>query len=358
MATDSTVEFRLAGPDDVAAVGPLLLDLGGASFPERFTGKTISDFCRWKYFGNPSGNALVGAAVASGRIVSLVVATPKRVQVGSDLHLAFELGDFITAPEYRKQGMFSQLIELVCAEAQQRSGSFAYVRPNEISFPILVSRLSFVEIHNIADRRYFLPSLVIHRKLGIPSDLTRASGVDGIMRKLVLPSSSASITVMPVDRFGHESDDLWERMRGKYEFSLARTSSYLNWRYVDSPTRYLLWVAYRSGQVAGYLVGFISDSELRGHIVDLFCDPKDVATAAALVRTSMEAMLESGVHAISTWVLPGKEESACGRTLTHAFPRVGRPLLHFVMRFLDAGLDESRLPASGWRLASGDFDGI
>src|SRR5271166_2827953 len=76
MATDSTVEFRLAGPDDVAAVGPLLLDLGGASFPERFTGKTVSDFCRWKYFGNPSGNALVGAAVASGRIVSLVAATP------------------------------------------------------------------------------------------------------------------------------------------------------------------------------------------------------------------------------------------------------------------------------------------
>ena len=358
MVTDSTVEFRLASPDDVAGVGPLLLDLGGASFPERFTGKTVSDFCRWKYYGNPGGSALVGAAVASGRIVSLVAATPKRVQVGSNVHLAFELGDFITAPEHRKQGMFSQLIELVCAEARQRSGSFVYVRPNEISFPILVSRLSFVEINNIAGRRYFLPSLVIRRKLGIPSALTQASGVDGIMRKLILPSLSASIMVMLVDRFGREVDDLWERTRGAYEFSLARTSSYLNWRYVESPTRYLLWVAYRNGQVAGYLVGFISHSESMGHIVDLFCDPKDVATAATLVRTGMEAMLESGVHAISTWVLSAKDESACARILTHAFPRVGRPLLHFVMRFLDASLDESRLPANGLRLALGDFDGI
>ena len=358
MLTDSTVEFRLASPDDVAAVGPLLLDLGGASFPERFTGKTVSDFCRWKYFANPSGNALVGAAVASGRIVSLVAATPNRVQVGTDIHLAFELGDFITAREHRKQGMFSQLIELVCAEARRRGGSFVYVRPNEISFPILVARLSFVEINNIAERRYFLPSLVIHRKLGIPSALARALGVDGIMRKLVLPSSSASITVVPIDRFGHEVDDHWERMRGAYEFSLARTSSYLNWRYADSPTRYLLWVAYRRDQVVGYLVGFISKSESRGSIVDLFCDPKDVATAATLVRTGMETMLESGVHAISTWVLPARDESACARILTHAFPRVGRPLLHFVMRFLDASLEESRLPANGWRLALGDFDGI
>jgi GNAT superfamily N-acetyltransferase len=358
MVCNSTVEFRLAGADDMAGLGPLLLDLGGPSYPDRFTGTTVSEFCRWKYRGNPSGNALVGVAVASGRIVSIVTGTPKNVQVGPAIYLAFELGDFITDPEYRKQGMFSKLIELVCAEARQRGASFVYVRPNENSFPILAAQLSFAEVHNIAERRYFLPSLVIHRKFGIPPGLVRALGADWIMRKLVLPSSSSSVTVTPVDRFGHELDELWERIHLGYAFSLERTSSYLNWRYSDSPTKYLLWVADRNGQVAGYLVGFVSDFESMGYIVDLFCDPNDTATAATLVKTGMEAMLNSGVRAISTWVLPTREESACWRILTRAFPRVGEPRLHFVMRFLDATLDESRLPSSGWRWATGDCDGI
>jgi len=187
MVTDSAVQLRLASLDDMLGVGLLLLDLGGPDFSERFTGRSVSDFYRWKYFGNPSGNAVVGVAVASGRIISIVAGTPKRVQVGPEVLLAFELGDFITAPEYRKQGLFSKLIELVCAEARKKGGSFAYVRPNDISFPILASRLSFAEIHKITERRYFLPSIVIHRKIGIPPSLMRASGVDRMMRRLVLP---------------------------------------------------------------------------------------------------------------------------------------------------------------------------
>ena len=74
-----TVDIRLATRDDLAGIGRLLPTLGGPSFPERFPQSTISEFCDWKYFQNPSGKALVGVASVGADLVSIVAATPKRI---------------------------------------------------------------------------------------------------------------------------------------------------------------------------------------------------------------------------------------------------------------------------------------
>jgi predicted N-acetyltransferase YhbS len=76
----------------------------------------------------------VGVALDGDRVVSIVAGTPKRVRVGSEEVLAFELGDFITAADHRKRGLFSALIDLVCEAARERGASFAFVRPNDVSF--------------------------------------------------------------------------------------------------------------------------------------------------------------------------------------------------------------------------------
>src|SRR4030095_4936610 len=128
-----------------------------------FPGATVADFCRWKYFANPMGDAAVGIAESGGRVVSLVAATPKLIQIGSEILTAFELGDFITAMDFRKRGLFSELINLTCNEAMQRKAAFAYVRPNSVSFPILAKNLSFLEVGQINVREYFVPRRLMHR---------------------------------------------------------------------------------------------------------------------------------------------------------------------------------------------------
>src|SRR5690349_24349995 len=105
---------------------PLLFELGGEAFADRVGAATGVDFCRWKYFENPAGNAVVGIALDSENIVSIVAAVPKKLQIGSQIQLSFEMGDFITAEAYRRQGLFSRLIELVSQEATERGGSLAY----------------------------------------------------------------------------------------------------------------------------------------------------------------------------------------------------------------------------------------
>lgn len=358
MAIDTSVEMRLACPEDLEEIGRQLPDVAGPFFSERFPGQTATDFCRWKYFTNPIGEAAIGVAVKGTRVISVVAATPKTIQVNSQSVLAFELGDFITDRQHRKKGLFSGLIQLVCNEALERGAGFVYVRPNEISFPILKKALSFVEAQKLDARRYVVPSGLIHRKLGLSPRVGRVLGVDQIARRLVLPAVNGSVNIQSLTRFAAEMDGFWDRVRGAYSFALARDFKYLNWRYVDCPTPYQLWIARRGAGTAGYVVCFVSRGERIGHIVDLFTEPGDKEAAGALLRVAMDAMLAHGVQSVHTWTVKTGAISAGTRLLRRACPLVYKPYLHVAMRFLDKRLTVGQLPSTGWHLTAGDFDGI
>jgi hypothetical protein len=358
MTVDAAVELRLARDEDVERIGLLLPDLAGPHFSERFPGTTAAAFCRWKYFTNPAGDAAVGVALSGDRVVSMAAAVPKLIQIDGERLMALELGDFITATDYRNRGLFSRVIELIFAEALRRTAAFAYVRPNALSFPILVKHHSFAEVRRIELRRYAVPSKLIHRRIGAPIGLLRRAGIDRAALSLLAPSPSRSITVRKTERFDAAMDQFWEKVRLRYSFSLVRDSRYLNWRYVDCPTPYLLWTAYRGREIAGYLAGFLSGSEGIGHLVDLFTDPKDADVSAALVREALEAMLGAGAHSAYTWTLQSGAESVAARTLRHACPLKSRNHLHLAMRFSGGRLDGSSLPPEGWQFAMGDFDGV
>jgi len=358
MATCTGVPIRLAIPDDLEEIGRLLPQVAGPQFPERFPNRTVAEFCQWKYFTNPAGDAAVGVAVDGQRVVSLVAGVPKRVKLGSDVVVAFELGDFITDPAYRKRGLFSSLIQMVCEESARRGAALAYVRPNESSFRILTPGLDFIEAQKIDERRHIVPSGLIQRKTGLPPVVPRALGMDWLARNFMLPSSPASVSVEGATRFGEDMDTLWQRAREHYSLSLVRDSSYLNWRYVDCPTPYQIWIAHQNARPAGYVVAFASPTEPIAYLVDLFTLPDDTEAAAGLLRTAMDALLADGAQLVYTWTLRSSASSAGHRLLRRACSAAVRPHLHLAMRFLNNGVDASQLPSERWQLAAGDFDGI
>ena len=352
------VPTRLAGSDDLEQIGRLLPLVAGPQFPERYPGRTVTEFCHWKYFTNPAGEAAVGVAVDGAKIVSLAAGVPKRVTLGNDTVVGYELGDFITDPAYRKRGLFSAVINLVCEEAARRGAAFAYVRPNESSFRILTPGLNFIEARKIDERRYLVPSGLVHRKTGLPAALPRALGLDWLATKFLLPSRPASVKVERTTRFGAENDILWQSAREQYAFTLSRDTSYMNWRYVDGPTPYQIWIAHRDAHPVGYVVAFASSSEPIAYVIDLFTLPQDSDAASALLRTAVDSLLADGVQVVYTWTVQSSASSAGHRLLKRACAAPVRPHLHLAMRFLGDRLDASRLPADGWQLTAGDFDGI
>lgn len=352
------VEIRLAEPKDVSRIAAFLVPLGGRWFEERFPGKTPQDFYHWKYFRNPLGNAIVGVATAGNSIVSAVAATPKRIWLSGKIILAYELGDFLTDGNYRKQGLFSKLIELVCCEAATRGASLTYVRPNDVSFPILAGKLSFSEAQRMDGRRFGIPSHTLSRKTGIPASLIRLSGVDMLLRSRCIPrlKGGGGVTVVSTNRFGEEADHLWARASAGYDFAVVRDSGYLNWRFSDCPTPYKIWCALRNSQIAGFLVASANRATPTAAILDLFTESNDVEAVRELLATGMSSLLSSGIQLVSTWTLQGSAESAAHGLLRRAFPFRTKPYLHLAFRILRSEL-ALPLPSQKWHFTLGDSDG-
>ncbi len=351
-------EVRLAGPMDLAQIAQFLIPLGGELFGERFPDGTVQDFYRWKYFGNPLGDAIVGIATAAGSVVSVVAAAPKRIWLSGKVVRAYELGDFLTHENYRGRGLFSQLIELVCREAVARGSSLVYVRPNDVSFPILAAKLSFQEAQRIDARRFLIPSHTISRKTGIPAGLLRLSGMDWLLKSRCIPRSpEGAVTVVPVERFGEETDQLWQSAAPGYDFALVRDSNYLNWRYSDCPTPYKIWLALRNGQTAGFLVTSAARTVPRAAIVDLFTESSDGEAVRALLATGMGSLLNRGVQSISTWTLQGSVQSAAHQWLQRAFPFRQKRHLHLAFRVQLPQEITLPLPSRKWHFTLGDSDG-
>jgi GNAT superfamily N-acetyltransferase len=354
----SAAEVRLAGVGDLHQIAEFLLPLGGPSFADRFPGGTPQDFYRWKYFGNPLGDAIVAIATAGDSVVSVVAASPKRLCLSGTMVAAYELGDFLTADSHRGQGLFSRLIELTCHEAGMRGARLVYVRPNDIAFSILAGKLSFIEARRMDARRYVVPSYALSSKTRIAPAFFRATGMDGFLRNYCIPPFRADgLSVVATERFGEDADKLWSKAGESYAFAVVRDSRYLNWRFADCPTPYKMWRAIRSGNTVGFLVISKDRENTLGKIIDLFTEKNDMEAARALLSTGMTNMLENGIREVSTWTLQGDAESAAQGLLRRALPFRRKRHLHLAFRIL-AGQEVSLpLTSKNWHFTVGDSDG-
>ena len=169
------------------------------------------------------------------------------------------------------------------------------------------------------------------------------------------------MTVVPVERFGEETDQLWQRASAGYDFALMRDSSYLNWRFSDCPTRYKIWLALRNGQAVGFLVTSASRAVPTAAIVDLFTESSDGEAVRALLATGMGSLLNSGVQLISTWTLQGSPHvsalPAAHQLLQRALPFRKTPHLHLAIRVLRPQEITLPLASQKWHFTLGDSDG-
>ena len=356
-ASPASVEFRLAGREDLAPIGLFLRELGGPYFNEkRFPGKSARDYYEWKYFGNRMGNAAVGIAIADERVVGLVAAMIKPLQVGERRLIAYELGDFLTAREFRQRGLFSRLIEMVCDETKARGASLVYVQPNDISFPIL-SKLGFAEFQQIHQRSYTVPSRLVARRLNVSPKLISWTHLDDLTRYVAAPPGNSSVQVERITRFDAETDRIWQNARNGYSFLVVRESEFLNWRYADSPTPFQIWVARRGAEPVGFLVGFAAVDEKIGEIVDLFTAAGERTAARALIHHAFYEFHSQDMRAILAYTIVDSPRSMVGELLRRACPLVRQSPLHFAIRSFDTTVT-TQMTGAEWHLSPGDFDGV
>ena len=355
---------------EVAEVSDICLRLGDAAdhpgvcrLAEAVYGLPRSlDSVRWLYQMNPAGPCRLWLAEdkKTRDIVAVRPVFPWRMRVGDQELLVAQAGDAMTHPDFRGRGIFGALVQAAWSELRDQGLPFSFSFSNAGSLSvykkITVGDGPRAGTHEVLrfQRMVYPLSLRLMRE--------RVRGLGPLIRGLDLANRAVQrrhlalpphLSVFPVQRFGEEFDDLWARSAAYPGVLTVRDSRYLNWRFIDTPTRGFQVLGLRSrGDLIGY-VAFEIDAQGNGWIADLF-GPAERDIVAALLRASLGAMLERGSLKASIWV--ARENRVF--TLLRSFGFLPRddcfPMAVHV--YHDGAEAETALEAARWWAWYGDRD--
>jgi GNAT superfamily N-acetyltransferase len=270
----------------------------------------------WQFIENPFGSresddVPVWIAVDGDRVIGQIAVQKALLQVeGRALEVGWAV-DIMILPSHRGAGIGHRLQDAVTSEVDillaltMAEGSRRLAeRQGCLTLPKVHQLTRWVRLDAVGVRRFLLLRTAHHRWANVTARVScRVFQFHRLFPRVVNPllrwrdirtrslRRPRSTSIIEVDRFGSEIDELWERTREDYPVIFPRDAQFLNWRFVDCPEpRYRCFVAQRGGRAVGYVVlRHAEPVELpNGIIVDLYAPRRDEQTVDDLVRHSLD----------------------------------------------------------------------
>jgi hypothetical protein len=195
-------------------------------YQKTFGHEVNKTYCDWKFLNNPFGEAFGFAAWDSDKLIGFVSVWPLRFCFDGEDIIACSGGDTMVDIEYRKQGLFTRLTQILLEEMNKRGWLFRYSAPGTMSYPGYIRKLNHRLIDILPYRVKFHPGRMIYKKLFN----TPNKKIDNHFS-----CSYHDLTVRTLDKFDDAFDQLWEDTKSQFRLSVQRSSRFLNWRYCQHP---------------------------------------------------------------------------------------------------------------------------
>jgi GNAT superfamily N-acetyltransferase len=301
---------RKASRSDRPAIARFIEDAYGARAQYKATPRWT-----WQFIDNPFGRRQgdevpVWLAVDGDRVVGQIAVQKALLQVEGKTFEAGWAVDIMILPSHRGAGIGHRLhnavasnVDILMALAMAQASRRMAVRQGRVALAEVHQLTRWVRLDAVSVRRYLLLRTAHHHWAHVTARLScsvfqfhrffpRLANPllrlrDFVKRPL---RGRGATSIVEVDSFGPEIDELWERTRGDYPVIFPRDARFLNWRFVDCPEpRYRRFVAERAGRAVGYVVLRRAEPvELpQGIIVDLYASRRDAETIDELVRHSL-----------------------------------------------------------------------
>ncbi len=267
---------------------PAMLALLQASLDGLRDPDVIEGWYRWSHVDAPEGppDTVVATHGERGEVIGCGSAYPRRVQVGEIEMLAGIPADFAVGRAHRLGGAALQIQRALIGGPAPYAFFFGF--PNKSALPVLrrvgyrslVTMAGWVKPLSVGHTvRRYVRAGGLSRALTAPLDFLLAA------RDALRPGRWRRARGEFVARADVRFDRLWARARRHYPVAGARTSAYLNWRYVDCVThRYRLFcLRDRDGaELAGYVVCEMKDG--KAFVADLFALDMQATARNLLLR--------------------------------------------------------------------------
>jgi hypothetical protein len=161
--------------------------------------------------------------------------------------------------------------------------------------------------------------------------------------------------LLAVSEFDDRIDALWEEAAAQFDFILARTRDFLNWRYCDlRGGTFRVVLAEQDGRILGYAVERCSHG--KGYIADLFALPGRLDVVSSLVRTALADIREAGIDEVECWLASRHEYFNTLAAAGFSAIKTTKDLTYRPLRAAEQELSFLRDPQSKVHFMAGDTD--
>ncbi len=236
-------------------------------------------YWRWRFAESPYGKGIMKLMLDEGKLIGHYAIVPVDLQIGNRVVKdAFSLNT-MTHPDHEGQGIFTYLAKQAYEVCRQEGFGLVYGFPNGNSYYGFTRKLGWTGFGRI-----FTWQKNLRNSTGtIPND----------------------VSIRETDRFDASIDLLWDKVKGDYKVIVPRTQSYLNWRFVEYPTRiYSRHIVIDNNDTAlGYIVlkTYTGDSKPKGHIVDMLCI-QDKSIVRSLLNHAYGYFTKRQIQDLSCWM--------------------------------------------------------
>ena len=281
--------------DKAVIIEALFRNLTPASDEKRFN---------WLYLKNPTGPAHAWLAEEDGNVVGISAAFARGIQNNGTQKTGWVLGDFCVAEKYRSLGPALQLQRATLnALKESQQAEFCYDFPSR-SLMAIYRRLGIKPTGQMV--RLAKP-IRVDRKLEqlTGSNLLAKSG--GSIGNLLLQAADLRLGGSKGYRLafhdgecGAEFTELCSRQR-EQGVTLARSSEYLNWRYVRHPlTNYRILTARQGSVLKGYLIFSCTGEDA---FIAEWCVSNDSDGFAALISDLVRRLRADRIMTVSAFLM-------------------------------------------------------
>ena len=276
-------------------------------FYEVFGDGKGTDYWEWKYFSNKSGEHASVITADGNRAVGILGGVPVIVQMGDKAFRVCQGVDTVIAADYRRSSTFFRLEAAAAREMVRRELMFRYAFTIKETYGLYTGGRGFRGVCPIYKMSKVIdPTPYLDQKVGMGclTNMVGTMAKGAISRwnqKKLSPPEGKKL--LEISHFDDRFEEFWRGQAEQYEIAVARSSDYLNWRYVEAPQSYKIFAVQSDKAVVGFIVvGCYREDVYRGRVLDVMVEKDQQEVLDLLMARALNYFVEEQVDAVTCWM--------------------------------------------------------
>ena len=275
------------------------------------------DYWRWKFLDNPEKTSCVALGISEDKVIGVVEEFLLKIRIGNHVYLSSYGADVGVHPDYRRIGIFNNLLELVRQIRKGTGSRLGYlVTSNPMLFKVFSERqylfprtvLNLVKIRDIDEQLKAMPvEKAFLKRIGFKA----VKFVNNLHNSVRGPVQLHKGIKIKEESIFDSRVDAFSKIVSEYHgFIVERDRDYLNWRYCDSRSGgFIVKLAEDDdGEILGYSVLRVNrylDTYPIGYFVDLLALPGRFDVVEALTVDAVKYFDEQKTNIVNILVTAG-----------------------------------------------------